>query len=131
MKDLKFLNFIFNKDGWNYTVRLGEDYYNNCKPGDKIRLLPIDIDNNTGIEATIRELIKCHFSCIAQYIYKDEHDPACRTKEGLIEAMKVSYGAKFKMEEDPVVTCIAFTLDNFYKKGKENVSIKESKQAEV
>ena len=115
MKELKFLNFIFNSKDWNYTVRLGPTYYDEGKLGDKFLLVPVkpslDTMANGCLIATVRELVKGHFSCIPQYVYTKEHDPACRTEEGLIEAMRAAYGQAFNPEDDPVVSCIAFKLD--------------------
>jgi isocitrate/isopropylmalate dehydrogenase len=110
MQDLRFQNFIFDEKNLNYTVRLGEKKYHELKPGETIGLFPTETNNHNMRLATIRELMKGHYSSIAQFVYIKEHDPKARTKEGLNGAMKAAYGDSFSLEEDPIVTCIAFTL---------------------
>ncbi|MFA5696695.1 MAG: hypothetical protein WC917_04640 [Bacilli bacterium] len=107
MIELKFNNFIFNKE-MNYTVRLGRHHYDNLSPGQNILLIgPLE---NQRVKAHIKELIRCNFEGIARYVYKDEHDPICRDREGLIKVMQTSYGKEFNIDNNPEVTCIGFIL---------------------
>jgi hypothetical protein len=109
MTELKFNNFIFN-DEMNYTVRLGRHYYDDLSPGKNILL--VGLQENQRIKAHIKELIRCNFEGIAPYVYKDEHDPLCQDREGLIKAMQTSYGKEFDVDKNPEVTCIGFVLVN-------------------
>lgn len=110
MRDLRFQNFIFSEDGLNYTVRLGEKKYHELKPGETICLLPLEANNHNMRIAIVKELVKGHYSSIVQFVYTKENDPKTRTKEGLNGAMKAAYGDSFNLDEDPIVTCIAFEL---------------------
>lgn len=109
LRKIKFLNFIFDKNNINFTVRLGENYYNELKIGEKIILINVK-DENEQKEARLVEFIKCNFSCIPKYVYDLEHDPTCKHKNGLIEAMKKAYGERFIAKEDAIVSCIGFRI---------------------
>ena len=75
-------------------------------------MFPTEEDNHNMKLATVRELVKGHYSSIAQFVSDKSNNHTTKTKDGLNGTMKAAYGDSFSLEEDPIVTCIAFELKN-------------------
>jgi len=98
MKILKFQNPIFH-DGLNCTVRQGYKWAN-LKIGETILL-------NGERKATIEKISVLRFKDVKVEDIRYEHDPKCRTTNGLF---KVLSGIYPDFDIDTVVTIIHFKL---------------------
>jgi hypothetical protein len=104
MFGLKFRNLTFNK-GLNLTVRRGDELYSNMSHDWMFKIL-----NEKGEEyarAKIMVLKLRRFNELTDEELEYEHDPNCRTVEGLLKAMK-GYYPDFR--EDEEVTLIFFQV---------------------
>ena len=100
MKELKFNNSIFN-EGINLTVRNGIKWAFVKSAFIAYLGYPIELH---------RQIFK--FSDLKNYseLLLDEHDPECRTYDGLLSVMKETYP---DFNEDNIVTLIWFnTLEH-------------------
>jgi len=95
MKELKFQNPTFN-DGENVTIRRG-DKWNNIKEA---------LINGKSVNLKT-ELIR--FNELTDLHIKNEHDPKCRSIEGLFEVMSELY---YGFNKDEYVTIIYFIWKN-------------------
>jgi len=98
MKILKFQNPIFH-DGINCTVRRGYKW-TNLKIGETILL-------NGERKATIEKVSVLRFKDIKVKDIKHEHDPKCRTTNGLFKVLSSIYP---DFGVDTVVTIIYFKI---------------------
>lgn len=105
MLKMEFLNPTF-KDGSNLTCRLGTKWCHKLAPLMRIKL--VETGKNNGPEALITAYWPTKFSEIDEAILKDEHDPDCRTFNGLAEVMRNTY-PEFTL--DSVVTLVRFEID--------------------
>jgi hypothetical protein len=100
--ELDFLNGVHHP-GENVTVRRGYKWANR-KIGELVRLTTEGKD--TGMFAFIRKIIIKPFWMIEDSEIQKEHDSECRTKEGLLAAMKKAYG-DFRQTEP----CVLLTYE--------------------
>ena len=122
MKKLQFDNPIF-RQGKNFTVRLGEKWKEQLHIGDFI-----EIEGWHGF-AEIRCIHVCKLADIPEKILELEHDPFCRTWEGLVKILQKVYPTLNNIEseaiEETTVTCLGFWLYQFYggHDGSENMPL--------
>jgi len=108
MHALEFRVPLFH-EGLNVTVRLGEKYFHTLDAGDRILLSSRD----ARPQCRRAELIDVRMrvvSTIPNVWLKYEHDPACRTPDGLLEELKQVYG-RDSVTSDSWVTLILFVPD--------------------
>lgn len=101
---LKFNNPIFH-NGYNITVRLGYKWY------DEPSAFILNPEKNKFTFVSLTAYKFFHFSELENYassLLINEHDPSCRTYEGLLKCMKETYK---DFHEDSPVTVIGFHLD--------------------
>ncbi|HFI2210296.1 TPA: hypothetical protein ACGPPQ_002877 [Pseudomonas aeruginosa] len=96
-KELQFQNPVFHS-GWNTTVRLGSKW-------SKERLAGVRI----GTACVVVELksVRYHFNQLRDHMLRQEHDPSCRTVEGLFAEMCRVYPG---FQRNDVVTVVDFWL---------------------
>jgi hypothetical protein len=97
MYRLLFDNPVFEM-GLNYTVRAGSKWASRLKPGDWVEV------GETA--AVITEALYTSWEFLPQRVFDFEHDPVCRTKEGLKAKLERIYG----VADIDHVTCIGFVL---------------------
>ena len=100
---LDFSNAVFN-DEINVTVRRG-DKWGVANPDDVFHIT--DHGKSTGTAALIRAVIRTRFDSLTDDDLEAEHDPACRTTEGLLKVMGRVYP---EFQEDEDVTLLVFTV---------------------
>jgi len=102
---LEFINPAVKEEGENLTVRLGNKWFEKAKMDD---LLLIVIPGKKDVLSICRVtwIATISFKDISESMLEYEHDPACRTMDGLRKAMKLAYGEKF--QEDSQVTLLFF-----------------------
>lgn len=103
MRKLKFKNPVF-EFGLNLTVRKGSKWHG--KTGN-VRLT--DVNGSFKKRAIITTTMYGNYSDVTDEIVKYEHDPECRTVEGLTKAMKEAY-PDFKETDD--ITLVFFRVDD-------------------
>jgi len=99
--DLKIIHFnkpVFH-DGTNCTVRYGYKWAN-LRIGEEILL-------NGDKRASIKKLLICRFNEIKERDISCEHDPECRTIDGLFNTLSKVYP---KFSNNSIVTVIYFKL---------------------
>ena len=102
-------------NGVNYTVRLGANWYDKVKAGDKVFLLttgtvPEVSDKPKGV---IVDVTYIRYREIPAFVLENEHDPECTNFKGLNKAMEKAYPEFLK---DPYyfnsyVTCLGFVIE--------------------
>jgi hypothetical protein len=103
MQPLLFKNPVFNS-GRNVTVRRGTKWDLGYHEG--INLAATDDPKN--ILQSVEIETQCYRFCdIPDRALKYEHDPACRSKEGLLKVMQEVYS---RFHEDEIVTLVWFTV---------------------
>ena len=90
MKTLLFLNPTFHP-GSNYTVRLGRKWWDRVRVGDTVRIAKTGEEDTTLHEAEINGRFMFKMKYLPEYVLAEEHDPTCRTREGMIAAMREAY----------------------------------------
>lgn len=101
--DLLFANPVFHK-GENVTVRKGPKHFQRLDMGDTVRL----VNAETGEVEGTGEVTQLYLSAlrnIPDHLLPLEHDPACRTAEGLLEVLR---GVYEEVDEGTTVTTIIF-----------------------
>lgn len=103
---LDFLNPKWHY-GYNVTVRLGDKWLCKTNPGDKVSIY------RTGAVAPLASgvIIQAEIMRFGDVRIKDlwiEHDPECRTPDGLIKAMLRAYP---EFDLDSHVTVLIFDID--------------------
>lgn len=96
MKELKFKNNVFNK-GVNVTVRRGIKWAS-------------EVGKRVVVGHRVAEILSANvirFGGISDFHLSFEHDPACRTKEGLLNVMKEIYDG---FTEDEIITVLTFSF---------------------
>ncbi len=99
MRKLKFANPLF-EDGLNLTVRKGDKSH-----GKKGNIRLTDVKGNFKRVALISHTMFGNFSNLNDMLLEHEHDPECRTVDGLFKAMKEVYPG-FKRTDD--ITLVFF-----------------------
>lgn len=102
MKELKFMNPVF-REGINITVRRGVKWCGTENEEVSIINTQYKINKKGKIILT-----KCkRFKDIKDSDIEDEHDPVCRTFEGLYKVMKKTYP---EFGKDEIVTIVKFEI---------------------
>jgi len=111
MKYLRFLNPVFKK-GLNFTVRKGTRWVKEATVGEFVA-----VEGWRGF-GRIECFYVCRLAQIPKEVLVNEHDPDCRTIEGLIYALKRAYSeledTSNEDMENIVVTCVGFSLYKTY-----------------
>lgn len=107
MRRMAFMRPVFHP-GLNFTVRLGEEWAD-LKVGEIIEL-----DGPCWCLGFVTHVIKCHLGEIPEFVREKEHDPDCRTLDGLIAVLREVYPELREREgegiESEVVTCVGFRV---------------------
>jgi len=98
LKIIHFNNPVFH-DGINCTVRRGYKWAD-LKIGEEILL-------NGDKRAIVKKLLICRFNEIKEKDISCEHDPECRTIDGLLSTLSKLYS---NFSNNSVVTVIYFEL---------------------
>lgn len=106
METLLFANHVFHA-GVNLTTRLGSKWLNKVIPGDNV--LISNLDGSEVSQATVVSVLIQTFKDIPLSLLKFEHDPSCRTHEGLLKEMNRVYP---ECTNDSTVTIILFVPNN-------------------
>lgn len=99
---MPFSSPVFH-DGLNCTVRLGEEWKNKLKVGDEF--IVETPEKTLTMEVTNIKVSK--FSDLTEDDIKYEHEPSCRTLEGLKKEMREIYP---NMTDDSVFTVVYFEV---------------------
>ena len=105
-RTLMFSNPVFHK-GINVTCRNG--YKWSDAMGELVNIEDSDGETYYG-KAHILGVLVCKLNKIPEGILAMEHDPSCRTQEGIITEMKRVYGDDLK--EDAPTTVLMFEFEN-------------------
>lgn len=105
MRRMAFVRPFFHP-GLNFTIRLGEEWAD-LKVGEIIEL-----DGPCWCLGMVTQVLKCRLMDIPNFVLEKEHDPDCRTFDGLIAVLREVYPELQEKEgeeiESEVVTCIGF-----------------------
>lgn len=104
-KNLEFLNFTF-KDGFNVTVRLGTKWAERVKPGHIINACPSD-EESQSFEVLIHAMYVGPIKDIPESWLELEHDPGCRTLDGLLDELKKTY-SDAPIGQETIITALKF-----------------------
>lgn len=105
--------------GLNLTVRLGGKWYRDTRPGD--RLIIVDTEEQDKEILRTRVLFTTHgpLNEIPEAWLRYEHDPSCRTREGLYEELCRVYAGgtperPVDLDEgtESMVSCILFVAES-------------------
>jgi hypothetical protein len=113
-KGMQDHKMIFNsshfRKGINVTFRNGSKWKEVLNPGDTILMLDPagTVINNARVFMTELLDIK-HWQYQVEYLTAFEHDPDCRTFDGLVAQLDEVYGEK---NWGPKVTAVAFVVDD-------------------
>ncbi len=108
MKTLLFLTPTFH-EGSNLTVRLGLKWWDRVRVGDKVLVAKTGEEDNPLFEAEINGRFQFKMKYLPAWVLEGEHDPSCRTREGMLAAMQAAY-PDIKDWDDQVVTVLRFKL---------------------
>lgn len=106
MERMEFQNNTHNQ-GLNFSVRDGLKWSEKTRIGEFLEVC--GIGKSRSYLATTKYLIICTFKDIPQFVLDNEHDPECRTLDGLRKAMVSAYGLNYQ-EINPVVTCVGYYI---------------------
>lgn len=102
MKELHFEKPRF-LPGTNFTVRIIETPGDDWGPGQVF-----EADGKLGIVSSV---LRCKLKDLDKHfpvVLMAEHDPECRTHEGLLNTLRQHHGDW--VNPDTVVTCLGFTI---------------------
>ena len=97
MEILRFNNPVF-KPGLNCTMRRGYAWAERIGKAPAQSLLPVDIQDSEGNHVCFGKCKYyhiCKFCDIKAQWLESQHDPKCRTYNGLRDAMIMAYGDNF------------------------------------
>jgi hypothetical protein len=98
-KSMYFRNPVFHP-GMNVTVRRGRKWA--PVMGQEVDI--VDLENDAVLMSVkVKETLLLPFEEIDPELLKIEHDPACRTKSGLLKELKSTYDGFSEKEEVTVV----------------------------
>lgn len=106
---LHFISGTFHA-GLNITVRRGPEWsQKGLVPGQTIALCvcPPGRDHNVIGQARVAFVMTAQIESIPDELMAYEHEPSCRTKEGLLAAMSKVFG---EVRADEIVTVIGFEM---------------------
>lgn len=104
MRELKFLNPT-QHPGLNLTVREGTKWAN-VKPAEMIKMVGTNDGVVVGHARVAEAMVLPDVDDIADGLLEFEHDPACRTFEGLKNALAEAYPEGW----GPVVTLLFYVV---------------------
>ncbi|HLC21739.1 MAG TPA: hypothetical protein VJM10_06495 [Candidatus Methylomirabilis sp.] len=110
MKTVHFISGTFHP-GLNITVRRGLAWsQKGLLPGETITLCvcPHGHDHDVVAQARVAFVMVAQVADIPDELMAYEHEPLCRTKEGLLAAMSRVLG---EVRSDDIVTVIGFEMD--------------------
>lgn len=90
METLLFLNNRHHP-GENVTVRKGRKWSDRLEVGEHVTLAATNGDSPCQYAAVVG-LLRCRLADCPPALLALEHDPSCRTLEGLLEALRAAYG---------------------------------------
>ena len=106
---LHFISGTFHS-GLNITVRRGLEWFRKgLIPGQTITLCvsPPGQDHTVVGQARVAFVMAAQIETIPDELMIYEHEPSCRTKEGLLAAMSRVFG---EVRADEIVTVIGFEM---------------------
>jgi hypothetical protein len=104
---MEFQNMIFFR-GVNLTIRKGPKWYERTKPGDKLYLIPPGgRATNASMVGRVVYIAYLPLGFVPESWLALEHDPDCRTVEGMAAALMLAYG---EVKVDDLVTVIFFEV---------------------
>jgi hypothetical protein len=106
---LHFISGTFHS-GLNITVRRGLEWFRKgLMPGQTIILCvcPPGQDHTVVGQARVAFVMAAQIETIPDELMIYEHEPSCRTKEGLLAAMSRVFG---EVRADEIVTVIGFEM---------------------
>jgi len=106
LKPLLFSNPVFHK-GINVTCRNGYKWADAM--GELVDVRDTDGTTDYGM-AHVLGVMTCKLNKIPEGVLALEHDPSCRTTEGIITEMKRVYGADLK--DDAGTTVLFFEFES-------------------
>ena len=107
---LHFMSGTFHP-GLNITVRRGLEWFRKgVIPGQTITLCvcPPGHDHTVVGQARVAFVMAAQIEAIPEELMAYEHEPSCRTKEGLLAAMSRALG---EVRADEIVTVIGFETE--------------------
>lgn len=107
-RTLYFTNPVFHK-GINVTCRNG--YKWSDAQGELVNVKDTETDEYFG-KAHILGVLTCKLDKIPEAVLSLEHDPSCRTSEGIITEMKRVYGDDLKEDAGTTVLFFEFESEN-------------------
>jgi hypothetical protein len=107
-RKLYFTNPVFHT-GINVTCRNG--YKWSDAQGELVKVHDTATDESFGM-AHILGVLTCKLDKIPEEVLALEHDPSCRTREGIITEMKRVYGEDLKRDAPTTVLFFEFELEN-------------------
>jgi len=110
METLHFISGTFHP-GLNITVRRGLAWsQKGLLPGETITLCVCPGGHNHTVigQARVAFVMAARVGTIPDELMAYEHEPSCRSKEGLLAAMSQVYG---EVRSDEAVTVIGFEID--------------------
>lgn len=90
LKTLPFLTPTFHSSS-NYTVRLGRKWWDSVRLGDCVKIAKTGEEHTMLHKAEISGRFMFKMKYLPNYVLDKEHDPNCRTREGMIAAMREAY----------------------------------------
>ena len=103
-RKLIFQNPVFH-DGLNVTIRKGDAWANSLDTEPFVYESGTKDERDYIGEARIVGVLKCPLFQVPAQVLKLEHDPACRTKKGILAELQRIYG---KISETSEVTVLFF-----------------------
>lgn len=101
---LLFMNPVFS-EGLNVTCRKGVKWLHQTYVGHELAVEKTNTGAPVG-RVVVVGVLSMPFSELPAELLTYEHDPACRTRQGLLQEMRRVYGKSFKKED--VVTVLVF-----------------------
>ena len=109
---MEFFNPVYHS-GLNTTVRLGLKWFTKCEPKDEIEIVRPGEDAYGSLARgeIIDVQVFVGIDKIPKGLLKKNHDPACRTKDGLYYVLRHRYHhGKYVDRRTMVLTVISFRI---------------------
>jgi len=103
---LEFLNPTFHR-GDNVTIRNGRKWIEKAFSGQIVKVVRTG-ETEALAQGVVKDIRLIPFKGVTLQDLWEEHDPECRTPDGLTKAMLMAY-PDFNLESE--VTIIRFTID--------------------
>jgi len=108
MRTLLFLNPTFHP-GDNYTVRLGKKWHDRVSVGEHVYLAETGAEELPLHEARISGKYLFKLDDLPQHVLDCEHNPRCRTRDGMKAGMREAYPDVVDWDEQEM-TVLRFSL---------------------